>query len=72
MANKLELTWCGKDEPIRIEPCLLIGNRIGENPLQLCVTGFETVVPVCKEIRTVDKGSGFKSEVQSFFYVKHK
>ena len=26
MANKLELTWCGKDEPIRIEPRLLIEN----------------------------------------------
>ncbi len=26
MANKLELTWYGKDEPIRIEPCLLIEN----------------------------------------------
>jgi adenine-specific DNA-methyltransferase len=24
MANKLELTWCGKDEPISIEPRLLI------------------------------------------------
>ncbi len=24
MANKLELTWVGKDEPIRIEPRLLI------------------------------------------------
>lgn len=22
MANKLELTWCGKDEPIRVEPRL--------------------------------------------------
>lgn len=26
MANKLELTWYGKDEPIRVEPCLLIEN----------------------------------------------
>ena len=26
MANKLELTWYGKDEPIRIEPSLLIEN----------------------------------------------
>lgn len=26
MANKLELTWYGKDEPIRIEPRLLIEN----------------------------------------------
>lgn len=26
MANKLELTWVGKDEPIRIEPRLLIEN----------------------------------------------
>ena len=24
MANKLELTWVGKDEPVRIEPRLLI------------------------------------------------
>ena len=24
MANKLELTWVGKDEPIKIEPRLLI------------------------------------------------
>lgn len=24
MANKLELTWYGKDEPIRVEPRLLI------------------------------------------------
>ena len=26
MANKLELTWYGKDEPIRVEPRLLIEN----------------------------------------------
>ena len=26
MANKLELTWFGKDEPIHIEPRLLIEN----------------------------------------------
>ncbi len=26
MANKLELTWYGKDEPVRIEPRLLIEN----------------------------------------------
>lgn len=26
MANRLELTWYGKDEPIRIEPRLLIEN----------------------------------------------
>lgn len=26
MANKLELTWYGKDEPIRIEPRILIEN----------------------------------------------
>ena len=24
MANKLELTWYGKDEPIRVEPRLLM------------------------------------------------
>lgn len=27
MANKLELTWFGKDEPIKIEPRLLIENK---------------------------------------------
>ena len=26
MANKLELTWYGKDEPLRVEPRLLIEN----------------------------------------------
>ena len=26
MANRLELTWYGKDEPIRVEPRLLIEN----------------------------------------------
>lgn len=26
MSNKLELTWYGKDEPIRVEPRLLIEN----------------------------------------------
>ena len=26
MANKLELTWYGKDEPVRIEPRILIRN----------------------------------------------
>ena len=26
MANKLELTWYGKEEPIRVEPRLLIEN----------------------------------------------
>ena len=26
MANKLELTWFGKDEPMHIEPRLLIEN----------------------------------------------
>ena len=29
MANKLELTWYGKDEPIRVEPRLLIENAVG-------------------------------------------
>ena len=28
MANKLELTWYGKDEPIRVEPRLLIPQHI--------------------------------------------
>lgn len=36
MSNKLELTWYGKDEPIRIEPRLLIENaslsNIGDDP----------------------------------------
>ena len=31
MANKLELTWYGKDEPIRIEPRLLIENTTLSN-----------------------------------------
>lgn len=31
MANKLELTWYGKDEPIRIEPRLLIENAVLSN-----------------------------------------
>ena len=31
MANKLELTWYGKDEPIRIEPRLLIENATLSN-----------------------------------------
>ena len=31
MANKLELTWYGKDEPIRIEPHLLIENATLSN-----------------------------------------
>lgn len=31
MANKLELTWVGKDEPIRIEPRLLIENTALSN-----------------------------------------
>lgn len=31
MANKLELTWFGKDEPIRIEPRLLIENTALSN-----------------------------------------
>lgn len=29
VANKLELTWYGKDEPIKIEPRLLIENIVG-------------------------------------------
>lgn len=31
MANKLELTWYGKDEPIRVEPRLLIENAAFSN-----------------------------------------
>lgn len=31
MANKLELTWVGKDEPIRVEPRLLIENAALSN-----------------------------------------
>lgn len=31
MANKLELTWYGKDEPIRVEPRLLIENTTLSN-----------------------------------------
>ena len=31
MANKLELTWYGKDEPIRVEPRLLIENTLLSN-----------------------------------------
>ena len=29
VANKLELTWYGKDEPIKVEPRLLIENIVG-------------------------------------------
>ena len=31
MANKLELTWYGKDEPIKVEPRLLIENTALSN-----------------------------------------
>ncbi len=31
MANKLELTWYGKDKPIRIEPRLRIENEALSN-----------------------------------------
>lgn len=31
MANKLELTWYGKDEPIHVEPRLLIENTALSN-----------------------------------------
>ena len=31
MSNKLELTWYGKDEPIRVEPRLLIENAALSN-----------------------------------------
>lgn len=31
MANKLELTWYGKDEPLKIEPRLLIENTALSN-----------------------------------------
>ncbi len=34
MANKLELTWYGKDEPIRVEPRLLIENAALSNTVQ--------------------------------------
>ena len=33
MANKLELTWIGKDEPMNIEPRLLI-ERPALHPIQ--------------------------------------
>lgn len=33
MANKLELTWYGKDEPIKIEPRLLIENKALSNTI---------------------------------------
>ena len=31
MANKLELTWYGKDNPIKVEPRLLIENAVLSN-----------------------------------------
>lgn len=34
MANRLELTWYGKDEPIRVEPRLLIENTELSNSSQ--------------------------------------
>lgn len=39
MANKLELTWYGKDEPIRIEPRLLIENAALSNTAAAPDTG---------------------------------
>lgn len=39
MANKLELTWYGKDEPIRVEPRLLIENPTLSNIEQDANTG---------------------------------
>ncbi|MCD8196009.1 MAG: hypothetical protein LUE24_02345 [Lachnospiraceae bacterium] len=33
MANKLELTWYGKDEPIQVEPRLLIENTSLSNTI---------------------------------------
>ena len=39
MANKLELTWYGKDEPIRLEPRLLIENPALSNLEMDAVTG---------------------------------
>ena len=38
MSNKLELTWYGKDEPIRVEPRLLIENAALSN----CAASPET------------------------------
>ena len=35
MANKLELTWYGKDEPIRVEPRLLIENTALSNTVEM-------------------------------------
>lgn len=35
MANKLELTWYGKDEPIRVEPRLLIENTALSNTAEM-------------------------------------
>ncbi len=31
MSNKLELTWYGKDKPIKVEPRLLIENKVLSN-----------------------------------------
>lgn len=35
MANKLELTWYGEDEPIRVEPRLLIENTVRSNTAEM-------------------------------------
>ena len=40
MANKLELTWFGKDEPMHIEPRLLIENvELSYAELLVCAVG---------------------------------
>lgn len=39
MANKLELTWYGKDEPVRVEPRLLIENPALSNVAMDANTG---------------------------------
>lgn len=39
MANKLELTWYGKDEPVRVEPRLLIENPALSNVAMDAATG---------------------------------
>ncbi len=38
MANKLELTWYGKDEPIRVEPRLLIENAALSNTKRTAIS----------------------------------
>ncbi len=33
MANKLELTWCGKEEPVKVEPRILVENKALSNTM---------------------------------------